>query len=165
VLGQRYHAAGLRVVLSAHPVYTHNRTWDLSRFVARHVRWAQLRRWGGLSTFVGELLMYPVPWLLFALAFAAAARDGEATASYALTGIAWKSIADVALMWHVRGARPPLSALPLVPFRDCLLLALWCAALMRRTIVWRGNRRRIGPGTCLLPVAPALDSPARSEAY
>jgi len=161
VLGQRYHGAGLGVVLSAHPVYTENRTWDLSRFVARHVRWAQLRRWGGLSTFIAELLMYPVPWLLASFSLV---RDVDAVAATALLGVAWKAIADAALVWHVRGSRPPLSTLVLVPLRDCLLLALWCVALLRRTIVWRGNRRRIGPGTSLMPVTPALEQ-TRSEAY
>lgn len=174
VLGQRYHAAKLRVVLSAYPVHTHNRAWDLSRFVARHLRWAQLRRWGGLSKFIAELLMYPVPWLALALALSAAAavgadeglaREARAVAGWACLGIAWRALADAALFWHVRGERPPVSVLVLVPLRDVLLLALWCVALVRRTTVWRGNRRRIGPGTTLMPVAPALDTPARSEAY
>lgn len=173
VLGQRYHAAGLGVVLSAHPVYTQNRAWDLSRFVARHVRWAQLRRWGGLPTFVGELLMYPVPWLVASLMMIATAHADEplstharVVASYALLGIAWKSLADALLFWHVRGVRPPASVLALVPMRDCMLLALWCTALLRRTIVWRGNRRRIGRGTSLLPVAPSLETQeANGQAY
>jgi ceramide glucosyltransferase len=173
VLGRRYHEAGLSVVLSAHPVYTHNRNWDLARFVARHVRWAQLRRWGGLPTFLGELLMYPVPWLLIALALAlpalshpdeALARDAHAIASLALLGVAFKSLSDFALVWHVRQQRPPALALLVVTLRDCALLALWCVALLRRTIVWRGNRRRIGPGTTLLPLAAELDARAR-EAY
>lgn len=165
VLGQRYHEAGLRVVLSAHPVYTQNRAWDLSRFVARHVRWAQLRRWGGLPTFFGELLMYPVPWLLASLAMIAVAHadeplagDTRALAACALLGVAYKSLADALLFWHVRGARPPASVLALVPLRDCLLLALWCTALLRRTVIWRGNRRRIGRGTSLMPLAPTLEA-------
>lgn len=173
VLGQRYHEAGLGVVLSAHPVYTQNRAWDVSRFVARHVRWAQLRRWGGLGTFFAELLMYPVPWLMLALGMLALAhageplsRDARALAGYALGGIAWKALADAALFWHVRRERPPSAALALVPLRDCLLLALWCVALVRRTVVWRGNRRRIGRGTVLMPVTPALETQsANSEAY
>lgn len=173
VIGQRYYAAGMGVVLSAHPVYTQNRAWDLPRFVARHVRWAQLRRWGGLPTFVGELLMYPVPWLVSSLALIAAAHadesistDTRAIAAYALLGIAYKALSDALLFWHVRGARPPASVLALVPMRDCLLLALWCTALLRRTIVWRGNRRRIGRGTTLIPVAPSLETQeANGQAY
>lgn len=160
VLGQRYHAAGLGVVLSAHPVYTLNRAWDLSRFVSRHGRWAQLRRWGGLPTFVGELLMYPIPWLLASIALA----GGQRAIGIALLGIVLKAIADALLMWHVRGAQPPAIVVALVPLRDCLLLALWCAALVRRTIVWRGNRRRIGRGTVLMPIASPLDHTG-SEAY
>ena len=174
VLGRRYDAAGLRVVLSAYPVYTHNRAWDVSRFVARHVRWAQLRRWGGLSTFVAELLMYPVPWLLIALALTlsslshadqALARDAHATALLAVSGVALKSLLDFVLVWHVRQQRPASLALLAAPLRECTLAALWCVALVRRTIVWRGNRRRIGPGTCLLPLAAELETRARSEAY
>ena len=165
VLGRRYHEAGLRVVLSAHAVYTHNRAWDLSRFVARHVRWAQLRRWGGLPTFIAELLMYPVPWLLIALSVAlsagshpdeALARDAHASAQLALLCIACKALSDFVLVWHVRRQRPPSLALLLVALRDCLLIALWSVALVRRTIVWRGNRRRIGPGTSLLPLPAEL---------
>jgi hypothetical protein len=56
--------------------------------------------------------------------------------------------------------------LALVSMRDCLLLALWCVALLRRTIVWRGNRRRIGRGTTLMPVAPTLETQeANGQAY
>ena len=54
----------------------------------------------------------------------------------------------------------------LAPLRDCLLLALWCVALVRRTVVWRGNRRRIGRGTVLVRLAPALEAQrANSQAY
>jgi ceramide glucosyltransferase len=166
VLGQRYHDAGLGVVLSAHPVYTQNRAWGLSRFVARHVRWAQLRRWGGLSTFVGELLMYPVPWLALSLVINGLSDGPRSLCAYALLGIACKALADAMLFWHVRGERPPSSVLALVPLRDCLLLGLWCVALLRRTVVWRGNRRRIGRGTTLLPAAPSLEArEANSEAF
>jgi ceramide glucosyltransferase len=166
VLGQRYHGAGLGVVLSAHPVYTQNRAWDVARFASRHMRWAQLRRWGGLSTFIAELLMYPVPWLVLSLGLNALSNGARALVAYALLGIAWKALADAALFWHVRGARPPSSVLAVVPLRDCLLLGLWCVALLRRTVVWRGNRRRIGRGTSLLPVASSLEGrQANSQAF
>ncbi len=162
LLGQLYHSAGLRVVLSAHPVYTHNNTWSLARFIARHTRWAQMRRWGGLPTFIAELLMYPVPWLLAAL-WLAWAGDVRPAMACALAGIAWKVLSDAALVWGVRNERPPARVLALIPLRDCLLLALWCSALVRRTVVWRGNRRRIGHGTRLV-AAPAHGELAQANA-
>lgn len=90
--------------------------------------------------------MYPVPWLLAALA----TSTSSAVITAALLGIVWKVIADTLLVWSARGQRPPARVVALVPLRDCLLLALWCIALVRRTVVWRGNRRRIGHGTRLL---------------
>jgi ceramide glucosyltransferase len=152
VLGKRFHALGLRVVLSRHLVRTVNRRWPLSRFLSRHLRWAQLRRWCALGPFLIEPLAYPAPLLLLAAVLARAAGMPVAFPRAALLGIVLKLVADAALVTRLRGTPPTLLALTLSPLKDCLLLLVWCIAAVRRTVQWRGHLMRIGPGTTLEPV-------------
>lgn len=156
VLGKRFHALGYRVVLSSHVVHTVNRAWPLWRFLSRHLRWAQLRRWCALGPFLAEPLAYPVPWLLSAAVLAQLSTAPTAVARSALAAVLLKLAGDAALSWRLRGTTPPLLALLLTPVKDVLLLAVWCVAGVRRTVQWRGNLVRIGPGTTLEPVDAEL---------
>jgi ceramide glucosyltransferase len=148
VLGQRYHAAGYRVVLSCQGVATYNRQLPLRRFVARHLRWAQLRRSCAIGPFFSELLLYASPWLMAPLL--ASERSGLcALCSLALL---LQIASDALLAKTISGRWPSLRALSLIPLKDSVLLAVWTVALLRRNVDWRGHSLRIGPGSRLMPV-------------
>ena len=100
--------------------------------------------------YFGEPLLNPVPFLL-----AAALAHGRRGAAVALAGIAVKIAADALLAWRLRGEALPVSSLLWIPVKDLLIAGIWSVGLFRRTICWRGNRLRVGPGSLLTPADPA----------
>jgi hypothetical protein len=117
--------------------------------VERHLRWAQMRR--RLSpAYFAEPLLNPVPALLALLAL------GQ---PWTLAGLALKLAADKALAGRLRGEPLPLSSLAWVPVKDLLIAGVWAVGLFRRTICWRGNWLRVGPGSVLSPA----DEPVAGE--
>jgi ceramide glucosyltransferase len=152
VLGQRYHDAGYRVVLSGHRVFTRNRALGLRAFLARHLRWAQLRRHVALPPFLFEPLAYPTPWLVALLGVVSTASAGSPelranALDFALLVSVARMSSDAWLAWRVAGQPPALRALAFLPLKDCAMLGIWAVALLRRTVVWRGHTLRIGPGS------------------
>jgi ceramide glucosyltransferase len=152
-LGQAFHRAGFRVALSAHvlPVYQERRT--VGKFFERHLRWSQMRRRISPAYF-GEPLLNPVPLLLAAALVQGGGGAGVALASI-FAGIAVKIAADALLAWRLRGEALPLRSLLWIPVKDLLIAGVWSVGLFRRTICWRGNRLRVGPGSVLTPAEPA----------
>lgn len=147
LLGQRYHEAGFRVVLSCHPVRTENKNLTFTRFLARHMRWAQLRRWCALGPFFSEPLLYPTPWLIAPLL----AHESLLPSSWAYAAAVLVRIgSDGILSRSVTGRWPSIRALALIPVKDTLLLGVWMIAFCRRNVQWRGHMLRIGPGTRLV---------------
>jgi ceramide glucosyltransferase len=160
VLGCRFAALGRGVRLSAHALPVVHQHRSVREFLARHLRWAQMRR--RLSpAFFGEPLLNPVPWLACALALAAAGGNGSLAAGAAL-GIAAKIAADALLARRLRGSALPGRALLAIPVKDFLIAGVWLGGAFRRTICWRESRLRIGRGSVLAPAGPA--DRARREA-
>lgn len=157
ILGDRFHRAGHRVALSvqALPTVTCERT--LREFLNRHVRWAQMRRRIAPGVFLAETFTNPLPWV--SLAFGALGLFGRDLAYFdalAITlsvGTLLKLASDVSLFMRLRGQRMPMKYLALVPVKDFLVMAVWCTAAVKRTILWRGNRMRIGAGSVLTTLA------------
>lgn len=152
MLGQRYAQAGHRVLLSRHAVLAHNRVLPLRRFLSRHLRWAQLRRWGALPAFLCEPLLYPTP-LILSPALVAGAASLRATLLCSVLLLA-RVLSDALLARAVSGRTPALRVLALLPLKDCALLAIWSIALLRRRVSWRGTRMWIGAGTIVSRIAP-----------
>ena len=145
VLGQAFHRAGLGVALSSHPLPVLQEERTVGQFLERHLRWSQMRRRISPAYF-GEPLLNPVPLLL-----AAGLAGHEALA---LAGITAKIAGDALLARRLRGEMPPLRALAWIPVKDLLIAGVWAAGVFRRTICWRGNRLRVGPGSLLTPDHP-----------
>ncbi len=143
VLGRRFQKAGYTVALSSHVLGTVNERWELSRFLERHLRWAQMRRRLSPLAYAGEFLLNPVP-LLCALLVA-----GQL---WALAGLALKLAADLALLQKLRGARIALKLAPTIVVKDFLVLGVWIVGAFRRTVEWRGNALRLARGSVLLPL-------------
>jgi ceramide glucosyltransferase len=162
LLGRRYRAAGYRVVLSRHPVFTEIRQLSFSRFVSRHLRWAQLRRWCAFGPFCYEPLLYSTPWLTAPLFV----QEPFAEASWACAAAILARIgSDGLLARHVSGRWPALGTLAMIPVKDTVLLGVWMVALCRRSVHWRGHTLRLGPGTRLVPArgqAAGLSDPAHA---
>lgn len=147
LLGLRYRDAGYRVVVSGHPVRTQNRQLSFSRFLSRHMRWAQLRRWCALGPFCSEPLLYATPWLTAPLLVQESLTPSGLACGAAAVMLRIGS--DGALARKVTGRWPSLATLALIPVKDTVLLGVWMVALCRRNVSWRGHSLRIGPGTRL----------------
>jgi ceramide glucosyltransferase len=145
VLGERYAEAGHRVVLCKHAVLAHNQHLPLRRFVSRHLRWAQLRRWAALDAFLCEPLLYASPLLVAPALYAGTGATGTAALCALLVTLRVGS--DALLARAIAGRMPSLSALVLIPAKDFVLLAIWCVALWKRRVEWRGTHLAIGAGT------------------
>lgn len=173
VLGRAFHRAGWRVALSPVPVTVIGGRRGVRDFLARHLRWSQMRRRIAPTAYLGEALLNPVP--LFAAAAVAALAAGDAgglpagaVAAAAAAGTALKVGADALLARRLRGGAPyPLGGLAWTPGKDVLVSGVWLAGLFRRTVAWRGHRMRLGPGSRLEPIGaapPALIQPAAAPA-
>ena len=142
VFGSRLAAQGGRVATSRHVVDTVNVRWSVPRFVNRHLRWCQMRRWISPPAFLAEPLLNPVPFALALLPTRAAVLG--------LTLIAVKLLGDAALARRLRGSWVPLPTLALVVLKDVVFAGVWLVAAFRRRVTWRGNVLRIGPGSTLI---------------
>jgi ceramide glucosyltransferase len=151
VLGERFHRAGHRVALSVLPLATVTHDRPVRDFANRHVRWAQMRRHIAPGVYCAELLANPLPLLGLAMAVAWV-TDVPHSAPILLTmlaGTLLKLASDASLFSRLRGQRMPLKYLALVPVKDALVLGIWLYGGLKRTILWRGNRMRIGAGSVL----------------
>jgi ceramide glucosyltransferase len=151
LLGRRLARRG-RVAVSGHVIRTLNRTWTVGRFLARHLRWSQMRRQVAPLAYAFEPLLNPTPWLL-ALAVVLASR-GSSSVALPLAGVVLKTGIDYRLAARIRGWRPRLADVPLTLVKDVCVLLVWVVAWGHRTVEWRGNRLRIGPGSRLSRVRP-----------
>jgi hypothetical protein len=141
----------MKVAISPLPIRVVNRTWPLSRFVNRHLRWTQLRRRINPVAWLIEPIGYPVAWMLALLAAAMAAPSGTASsaAAFALWGIVTKCASDELLARRLRGRGFGLANLAWIPVKDVVALALWLAGGFKRRVEWRGNELWIGPDSVL----------------
>jgi ceramide glucosyltransferase len=158
VLGQRFQRAGFRVALSSYVVGAVTAQRSVRDFWARHVRWCQMRRQIAPLLYFGEPLLTPLPFIALGLGCQlAGGRLGDlSTTKLALfftTGLLLKLVSDAHVLLRVRGVRLRLAELPCWLCKDLLLLGIWGLGAVKRTVVWRGNVRRIGPGSALLPAS------------
>lgn len=160
-LGQAFARAGLGVCTSSHVVAARSTGWTVARFVERHLRWHQMRRWIAPGMYALEPVMLPSLWWT-AVGAAAALRGAPTWAAAAAAGIAWAAAIEAIHARALRGAWPGGRYLAAVPLKDALVFALWLRAWWKRDVMWRGHAYRIGPGSRLSPAAaphPAVWGP------
>lgn len=159
LLGLAFHRAGHRVVLSSHVIHTINESWPVSRFCGRHLRWSQLRRWVAPLAYAAEPLLNPLVWVA-AVAAWILVQPNEPYAAFAVTwtllaaATGLKVASDAWLSRRLVGRWPSVMGLAAVPAKDLLVFGLWALGWVLRTVEWRGNRLRIGPGSALHPLCP-----------
>lgn len=158
VIGHAFLGSGARVVLSAHPVEAVSVERTVPEFVARHVRWGQMRRHLEPFWYWLEPVQSPIPWFLAVLATVLLGANPAAHASLALAsaaGLFLKLASDAALIRSLRGARLSPADFAAILVKDVLFIGIWLTAAMKTTVNWRGNRLRVGHGSRLFPVKTA----------
>lgn len=151
LLGQAIRNLGLTLRTCAHPVENVNKSWSLPRFFNRHHRWGMMRRYLNVGNYLTEIFSYPIALslLLFLLhpTMLAAALLGSVTVI---------KIGLDAAAGRLMGDRTPLYYYLVVPAKEIALALLWPVPFFSRTVVWRGNRFRIGKQTLLSPVGNSV---------
>jgi ceramide glucosyltransferase len=152
VLGQKFLRSGYKVALSSYVVGAVNAHRSVKDFCARHVRWCQMRRRIAPALYFAEPLLSPLPFILFGLlCLLAGAQVGFASrtalAVFFAAGLLFKLGSDAHVLSRVRGDRLRLRELPCWLCKDLMLLGIWAMGAVKRTVVWRGNVLRIGPGS------------------
>jgi ceramide glucosyltransferase len=135
---------GKRVAVAVRPIRNVGSRRSVGEFAARYRRWAVLQRQAvGRGVYAAQVLLNPV--LLAALGAAAAPSSG--TLAVLAGAVAAKTALDGAGARALRPEGFTLAQLAAVPLKDLVFGAAWLHGLLRRDVVWRGTRLRVGAGT------------------
>jgi ceramide glucosyltransferase len=155
VCGQEVVRLGLRLELARTPVINVVGRVSVRGFLARHLRWAKIRRHVAPAGYAAEALLNPLP-----LALAGAAWLADLRGVLLLFGtIVARACLDA---WAERAtgvARPIWRYLPLVVLKDLLVAVVWPVPFLDSTVSWRANRLRVTRRTRLV----ALDAAGPAE--
>ena len=144
-IGEKIRERKQRIVISNYLVNNVNEYWGLQKFINRHVRWGKMRWKIGGIRYWSELAINPVfmsslPVFLYGLT--------RETLSFFLIISGIKMIGDFYLGRKVGTLLHPLCYL-LSPIKDLLIGLIWFVPFVSDTVIWRGNRYRIGKDTGL----------------
>jgi ceramide glucosyltransferase len=147
-LGELTRRQGLATVLSEVAVTTDVTEHSLALLWTRERRWMQTIRSLNPPGYAFCFVTFTLPMLALGLWLAPAAWNW----ALALPGLS----ARLLLHWR---AQPGITALPLAPLRDCLLLVEWLSAFAGSTTRWRGHRLRVDgrQEAAAVPVPAALE--------
>jgi ceramide glucosyltransferase len=145
VSGEAMRRLGLRVTVAPLPVDNVLGNVTVRGFVARHLRWARIRRHASVGGYGAELLTNP---LLPAAALVA--LDPGLVSIGLLTSIIFLlSMVGYASEWMLGVRSNPLWCPILVMVRGLVAALLWPVPLLSSSVVWRGRRFTIGRNTLL----------------
>lgn len=145
VCGQEIARRGFSLALAPRPVVNITGHVTVAQFLSRHLRWAKIRRHISPLGYCGELLLNPVFLVLVALTI----RPSFAGLALWLVALLGKSALDLAVERSLGVVRSPLEYPFLVLAKDLLLGVAWFVPWFDASVVWRGNRLRIGRRTRL----------------
>jgi ceramide glucosyltransferase len=89
------------------------------------------------------------------LAFVTSGFDTRLGALY-VGVVAYKTYLDMQLLRLLRGRPMALLHMACAPMRDLILPVIWVYSVFSRTTEWRGERFRLGRGSVLTRIQPAL---------
>lgn len=142
ILGERYRAAGMKVMLSERTVVQNvNQDATVERFLARHSRWLKMRAVIHVGSFVADIFANPILWAVV-LMLASGFAWWTLGLLFAVMGV--KVAGDALLMRLTRGYGMPWYYLALAPLKDLVMAGVWVYAVFSRSVTWRGVNLRFG---------------------
>jgi len=149
ILFKRIAAMGLRLTLGRHIVTNVSQDATIQRFIARHLRWAQIR-WRTVPSTAFEPLLSPmITTLVFALV-----SPGRLSLLALACGVVLQGVGDLVVMKFERGHTVPAKYLWTVWARPFLTTWVWFRAMFVARFEWRGNTFWMGPQSMILTEPP-----------
>lgn len=148
ILGERYVAAGKKVLLSSTPAENVNVHGAVEKFANRHARWLKMRATIHIPGFVADMAANAPS--VAALAMIAGGFDAPFVICFAAC-VFLKAVGDALMMTRTRGAVLPLRYFWVPPVKDLMVGAIWIWSVFSRSVEWRGVRLRLGAGSRLRP--------------
>jgi len=146
VCGEEVRALGRIVEVSGKPVDTLLGKKSVREFASRHLRWARIRRHISPVGYLGEALLNPLPFGVAALAL----NPGWPTLVLAAGSLLLMS-SLAATAERRMGVRRRLASYPVLELlRGSIITLLWAVPFVSGSVMWRGNRLKIGPRTRLV---------------
>jgi ceramide glucosyltransferase len=148
VCGQEVARLGQRLALAHRPVENVLGRLSVRDFLARHLRWAKIRRHVAPTGYAGEAVLNPLLLALVGAAWLADLRGlllilGTIAAKACLDAWAERAAGVARPAWHY----PALGVL-----KDLLLAVAWPVPFLNSAVSWRGNRLRITRRSRLVPL-------------
>ena len=144
-LGQLVCGLGLRILLSPYVVRAehHEPSWD--SLIRHELRWMRTIRALRPRSYCFLFLSFSVPLAVLGILLGAAGSLG-ATTAWALFLTTLLARLGLHFVPWLRGARPLLADLWLVPAQDLLMVWIWLRAWFTSRVSWRGNEFDVGAG-------------------
>ncbi len=155
IIGREMARAGKKVVLSHHLVSNVNEFWSVKRFLNRHTRWGKLRWKIGGYKYFSEVLANP-----FFIAVIPNLVSGFSRTTLSFTAlIGLIKILGDSIIGRTLETGSSASEFEkhsqfiyfLTPVKDFIIGIVWFVPFISSTVIWRGNRYRIGSDSRLLP--------------
>lgn len=137
-LGEMVRGSGLRIVLSPYVLKAEHHEPNLDSLTRHEVRWMRTIRVLRPRSFRMIFLSFSLPLAILGIMLAGveASLSTTAWALFATTVIARLLVHFV---HRLRGDRPLLSDLWLLPARDLLIWWVWCRSFFSSRVTWRGS--------------------------
>ena len=144
-LGQLVCGLGLRIAMSPYVVRAehHEPSWD--SLIRHELRWMRTIRALRPRSYCFLFLSFSVPLAVLGILLGAAGSLG-ATTAWALFLTTLLARLGLHFVPWLRGTRPLLADLWLVPAQDLLMVWIWLRAWFTSRVSWRGNEFDVGAG-------------------
>ena len=144
-LGELVRGLGLRIVLSAYVVRAEHHESSWGSLVLHEVRWMRTIRALKPLSYCFLFLSFTLPLAIPGIVLGAA-DPSVSIAAWALFLTALAARLVLHFVPLLRGTRPPMSDLWLVPVHDLLMVWIWLRAFFVSRISWRGREFAVGAG-------------------
>jgi ceramide glucosyltransferase len=136
-LGELVRRSGRRIVLSPYVISAQHHEMSLDAVIRHELRWMRTLRTVRPASFRGLFLTFSLPLATLGIAITAwGSGSGSAWVLFTATLFARLILHCV---HRLRGDRPFLADVWLIPARDLLICWAWCRSFFISTITWRGS--------------------------
>ncbi len=137
-LGEMVRGSGLRIVLSPYVLKAEHHEPNLDSLTGHEVRWMRTIRVLRPRSFRMIFLSFSLPLAILGIMLAGV-EPSLSTTAWALFGTTVIARLLVHFVHRLRGDRPLLSDLWLLPARDLLIWWVWCRSFFSSRVTWRGS--------------------------